>query len=253
MDDLIDPALMNGHDVDVEMQDEAVEGYHEPEHYGEMPSRRSREDTKMSETEAANLQLTKELDAEQFPLDPALEAAAVVYVKTEQEQTENTNTAVGETLEAAPSTLMNGDVSTPTKAKRPKASVNGEFSGGSIVQGPRQASRQPKGIARLSPEEMKSPSKRYTKSPMDERGSSAVSGQSGVMSGKSRRSSSNTSGTTHQIAGMAVQRGGSVEESRRRASRESTGGESDLGADERFARELQAAENGLRRRTSMRA
>src|SRR4051812_11182532 len=49
MDDLIDPALMNGNDNDVEMQDEAAEDYYGQEYRGEMQYRLSREDTKMSE------------------------------------------------------------------------------------------------------------------------------------------------------------------------------------------------------------
>lgn len=253
LDDLIDPALMNGNGIETDMQDEAVEDYYGHEYHGEMQSRLSREDTKTSETEAANLQLTKELDAEQFPVDPAIEAASLVQVKSEQESIESNSMGASGILDTASIPLTNGDVSTPTTASRPKPTVNGDFSGTPVTPGSPHSSRQPKIVVRMTPEEMKSPSKVYVKSPAEERGSSAVSGPSAVMGGKSRRSSSNTSRTTHQIAGVTGRRGGSVEESQHRVSRESTGAESDLGADEKFARELQAAENGLRRRTSMRA
>jgi hypothetical protein len=254
LDDLIDPALMNGNDVDVEMQDEAVEDYYTLEHHDEIQSRLSREDTKMSETEAANLQLTKELDAEQFPIDPALEATAAVQVKPELDLIENSNIGANGTIDAVSTSLATGDVSTPAATKTQNSMVNGDFSGALVTPGSRHSSRQPKAIERFSPEDIKSPSKVYAKSPADDRrGSSAASGQTVVMSGKSRRSSSNTSGTTHQLAGMPARRSASVEGPGRPVSRGSTGAESDLDADERFARELQAAENGLRRRTSMRA
>lgn len=245
---------MNGIDVDVEMQDEAVEDYYPEEAHDEIHSRTFREDTKMSETEAANLQLTKELDAEQFPIDPALGGPTMAQVKSEMDLTENGGLSGNGTVDAGSAPLANGDVSTPIATKSRTSKVNGDFSGSSAAPGSRHSSRQPKAIERFSPEDTKSPSKVYVKSPAkDRRGSSAASGHTVVMSGKSRRSSSNTSGTTHQLAGMPPRRSASVEEPGRPVSRASTGAESDLDADERFARELQAAENGLRRRTSMRA
>lgn len=85
------------------------------------------------------------------------------------------------------------------------------------------------------------------------RDSSATSAHSSAISVKSRRSSSNTSGTTHQIVAMMNKSARSRDDSVRPVSHGSLGGESELDADEKFARELQAAENGLRRRASVRA
>jgi len=254
LEDLIDPVLMNGTDVDVEMHEEAVEDDYMDEAPDENQPRLSREDTKMSETEAANLQLTYELDAEQFPIDPALDGPNTAQVKSEMDLTENGGLSDNGTLDEVPGPMANGETSTPVAIKSRNSKVNGDFSGSSATPASRHSSRQPKAIERFSPENIKSPSKVHAKSPVkDRRGSSAASGLTVVMSGKSRRSSSNTSRTTHQFAGIPSRRSVSVEETGRPISRGSEGGESDLDADERFARELQAAENGLRRRTSMRA
>jgi len=135
--------------------------------------------------------------------------------------------------------LPNGDIS---KAEPPSS-------------GSRQSPRQSKQVERFTPEDHRSPSKVPPKPVRSERrASSAASGQTMATSTKSRRSSSNTSGTIHQMAGIEARHDISREASARPVSRGSTvGGESDLDADARLARELQAAENGLRRRTSMRA
>jgi hypothetical protein len=113
----------------------------------------------------------------------------------------------------------------------------------------RHSSRQPKQIERYVPAIHKSPTKSQPKPTRSERrASSAASGQTMVDSVESRRSSSNTSGTTHRMAGTTKE--ASQEVSGPRASRGSTV-ESEPDADEKLARELQAEEHGLRRRASM--
>lgn len=123
-----------------------------------------------------------------------------------------------------------------------------------FAQASRHSSRQPKQVDRYVPEDNRSPFKTNAKVGRGERraSSSAVSAHTIISTTKSRRSSSNTSGTTHQVGMMGLKRRTSRETSVRPISRGSTGQESDMDADERLARELQAAENGLRRRTSMR-
>lgn len=114
----------------------------------------------------------------------------------------------------------------------------------------RHSSRQPKLVERYVPDAQVSPTKPLPQPSRGERrGSSAASGQTVVNSVKSRRSSSNTSGTTHQIA--ATMKQASSPGAAGPASRGSTA-ESDLDPDEKLARELQAQEHGLRRRQSMR-
>ena len=115
----------------------------------------------------------------------------------------------------------------------------------------RLSSRQSKPIDRYVPDDHRSPSKIPPRSvEADRRGSSAASVHSLMHSIKSRRSSSNTSGTIHVMATqMKKMPNGDAE--RRAGSRESTA-ESELDADEKMARELQAEEHGLRRRQSMR-
>ena len=113
----------------------------------------------------------------------------------------------------------------------------------------RHSSRQPKLVERYVPDAQVSPTKPLPQPRGERRGSSAASGPTVVNSVKSRRSSSNTSDTTHQIAATMEQASspGAV----RPVSRASTA-ESDLNPDEKLARELQAQEHGLRRRQSMR-
>jgi F-box and leucine-rich repeat protein 10/11 len=114
----------------------------------------------------------------------------------------------------------------------------------------RHSSRQPKVVERYIPDDHRSPTKPQPKAANSERrGSSAASGQTMVNSVKSRRSSSNTSGTTHQIA-AALKQAGSPSIKARQGSRGSTVESED--PDEKLARELQAEEHGLRRRQSMR-
>jgi len=175
-------------------------------------------------------------------IDPTLENT--VLVKSEHESS---------TIEVRSTPARRDDtVSTPAPALNGTL-VNGDYSGGyGWTPRSRQSSRQPKHVERFTPEDKRSPSKAFPKTRIDRRASSAASAQTFVTSIKSERSSSNTSGTTHQMAGLtASRRSASRDGDVRPVSRGSTGGESD--ADEKFARELQAAENGLRRRTSMRA
>lgn len=116
----------------------------------------------------------------------------------------------------------------------------------------RHSSRPTKQTDRFNLDDYKSPSK-PTPNPARRTSSSVVSAQSLHTTVNGRRSSSNTSGTTHQIAAAMVKRRTSGEMSARPLSRGSTANESELDADERFARELQAKEHGLRhRRTSVR-
>jgi F-box and leucine-rich repeat protein 10/11 len=124
----------------------------------------------------------------------------------------------------------------------------------------RHSSRQPKTVDRFVPDAHRSPSK--TRVSVARRASSAVSGHTIVATAKSRRSSSNTSTTLHNGGSTLLSKdlGGSIDASGNHLAqarpgsrgRESTA-ESELDADEKLARELQAEEHGLRRRQSMRA
>ncbi|EXJ76391.1 uncharacterized protein A1O5_00899 [Cladophialophora psammophila CBS 110553] len=239
LEDLIDPALTNG-DASQLANDANEEAYPTP---GPSKNECPADDTKH---EDGDVSLTNGVSQESVPIDPALG-------NTEEEATpikiERDQTAV------SADSNQNGNVATPTTIPN-GGSVKGEFSGPNTwSRGSRQSSRQPKQVERYTPEDKRSPSKPYPKPQRnDRRASSAASAQTVVTVIKSERSSSNTSSTTHQMAGMiASRRSASREASVRPVSRGSTGGESDMNADERFARELQAAENGLRRRTSMRA
>ena len=115
----------------------------------------------------------------------------------------------------------------------------------------RLSSRHSKPIERYVPDDNRSPTKLPPRSvEAERRASSAVSVHSIMHSVKSRRSSSNTSGTIHMM-GTQVTKAPMANGEGRAGSRESTV-ESELDADEKMARELQAEEHGLRRRQSMR-
>ncbi|ETI19358.1 hypothetical protein G647_09190 [Cladophialophora carrionii CBS 160.54] len=237
LDDLIDPALTNG-DQNQMTNDASDEDFHTPGPF------KSAGQVHHNGQADENRPTTNGVDPETVLVDPALEDGAAI--KSEEDPgtivvnsvTVNQNDPV-----STPSTIRNGSM------------VNGDFSGPfGWTPGSRQSSRQPKQIERYTPEEKRSPSKPFPKSHTDRRASSAASAHTVVTSIKSERSSSNTSGTTHQMAAILTSRRSvSREASARPVSRGSIGGESDVDADERLARELQAAENGLRRRTSMRA
>lgn len=177
-----------------------------------------------------------------------------VNIKAELDHSEYANLMDGHDDTKSTSPTHTSAFATPGPPKA-GSSVNGEYSGAAnSTPRSRHSSRQAKQVKRYTPEEKRTPTKPYPKpARSDRRASSAASNQTVVTSMKSRRSSSNTSGTTHQIAAMKPRPNASRDVSARPASRASTGGESDVDADERFARELQASENGLRRRTSMRA
>jgi hypothetical protein len=115
----------------------------------------------------------------------------------------------------------------------------------------RHSSRQPKQVERFVPADHRSPSKVQQASVR--RASSAVSAHTIVNSVKSRRSSSNTSATLMNGVHISTKNGMPSNGAERLGSqgRESTA-DSELTADERMARELQAEEHGLRRRQSMR-
>lgn len=119
------------------------------------------------------------------------------------------------------------------------------------LTGPQHSSRPSKQSDRIVTDRpSRSPAKAVSNAEGGSRASS-FSEQTTETGVKSRRSSSNTSGTTHRVATANVRRT-SQDTSVRPISRGSSAG-SDMDADERFARELQAAENGLRRRASMKA
>jgi F-box/leucine-rich repeat protein 10/11 len=237
LDDLIDPALTNG-DLSRMTNDASDEDFHTPGPFKD--ERQENHDGQVDE----EITMMDVVDSETVMIDPALEDAAAI--KSEEDPSAivvSPVTAIPEDHISTPSTIRNGSM------------VNGDFSGPfGWTPGSRQSSRQPKQIERYTPEDKRSPSKPFPKSHPDRRASSAASAHTVVTSIKSERSSSNTSGTTHQMAGiLASRRSVSHEASARPVSQGSIGGESDADADERLARELQAAENGLRRRTSMRA
>ncbi|EXJ91308.1 hypothetical protein A1O1_04418 [Capronia coronata CBS 617.96] len=206
----------------------------------------------VDQTEAIIQQTNGNIDQESIPVDPALEAMTEA-IKTEADSGDK-NAFHATAEETSPALKSNIVFSTPGLVKS-GSSVNGDYSGQSNPLPPsRHSSRQAKQVERYTPEDKRSPSKATPKPQRtDRRASSAASAQTMVTSVKSRRSSSNTSGTIHQMANIMARGSPSRENWARPVSRGSTGGESDVDADERFARELHAAENGLRRRTSMRA
>lgn len=253
LDDLIDPALMSA-DVSQMINEAAEEDFHTPR---PIINEAEAEATGGDKKPAADYDSAAPDDGYSMPVDPALEAMTAIVdgpmtIKSEVDQADK-NTLMDSAVADSISSKQDA-FSTPGPANLP-SSVDGDLSGAINSTGSRQSSRQPKQVQRYTPEDKRSPSKPCPKPARnDRRASSAASAQTIVTSVKSRRSSSNTSGTTHQIAGiMTSRRSASREATARPISRGSTGGESDMGADERFARELQAAENGLRRRTSMRA
>lgn len=118
----------------------------------------------------------------------------------------------------------------------------------------RQSSRPPKAVDKYIPETFRSPSKSVSRAVKSEHRDS-TSGESDHMIDtfdEIRRSSSNTSGTIHQAVAAVLKRKASRELSGRPVSRGSTIESERDADDERMARELQAAENGLRRRPSVR-
>jgi len=256
MDDLIDPALMNG-DSSEAVLDGVEDDFHTPAPFADefvVDGAESSDDIQ----ETATHDPIQDEVIDTIVVDPALDAIAaqaveVVNIKTELDHGEYLQLKDGN---ATDSTTPRNDsaFATPGPIKN-GCSVNGDFSApADSAPASRHSSRQPKQIEMYTPDDTRSPSKPFPKPPRsDRRASSAASAQTMVTSIKSRRSSSNTSSTIHQMALMMTRRSASREALARPVSRDSTGGSSDLDADERLARELQAAENGLRRRTSMRA
>ncbi|RVX67359.1 hypothetical protein B0A52_09140 [Exophiala mesophila] len=233
MGDLDDPEMHN--EAYRRAASEAIEDEPSPPCYNGA----SREGTKFSESgAAANLQLIKELDADHVT-------------------TTNLSDNIGIKREADGSDILRTPVATRTTGELATPSTIRMDTGMKETSPPsRYSSRQAKPVERYTPEEAKTPSKtavRSKASPL--RNSSEASGQTAVTSVKSRRSSSNTSGTTHQIAGGALRHNMAHENPAIRLNSvgSDAGADSDMDADEKFARELQAAELGLRRRASMRA
>ncbi|KIV83470.1 hypothetical protein PV11_05491 [Exophiala sideris] len=256
MDDLIDPALTNGDSFEVVL-DAVEDDFHTPAPFGDEFVVEEAEGSDDIEEEATHDPIDGEI-IDTIVVDPALGAMAAqaveaVNIKTELDHGEYLHLKDGNATE---STTPRNDsaFATPGPIKN-GCSVDGDYSGpADSAPRSRQSSRQPKEIEMYTHDDARSPSKPYPKpARSDRRASSAASAQTMVTNIKSRRSSSNTSSTIHQMAIMMTRRSVSREASVRPVSRDSTGGSSDLGADEKLARELQAAENGLRRRTSMRA
>ncbi|KIW59485.1 hypothetical protein PV05_03932 [Exophiala xenobiotica] len=256
LDDLIDPALTNG-DTAVFGAEAVEESFHTPGPFMDNDHDDS-EDAIPMLNGRTDPQLTDDDGPDTPPVDPAFTAIAVetaetVDIKMEHDQADTI--VVGGDVTESVASRHDSAFATPVPIKN-GSSVNGDHSAiATSTPGSRQSSRQHKQVERYTPEDKRSPSKTYPKPPRsDRRGSSAASAQTAMMSEKSRRSSSHTSSTLHQMArvGMLAGHSASIEASARPNSSGSTA-ESDVDADERFARDLQAAENGLRRRTSMRA
>ncbi|KIW14884.1 hypothetical protein PV08_07669 [Exophiala spinifera] len=262
LDEVIDPALMNGDSL-IFGQEAVEDSFHTPGPFVENAIDDSDDASRPVETENGieDVQPTDGGDGDStMPIDPSLmeitvQATEEVNIKNEHEAGD----VVMVDGDGADSTISrnNSAFATPGPIKT-GSSVNGDYSViASSTPGSRQSSRQPKQIERYTPEDKRSPSKTFSKPPgSNRRASSAASAQTVVTNPKSRRSSSHTSSIVHRD-GIALLRGqaASTEASisaARPVSRASTA-ESDLDADEKFARELHAAENGLRRRTSMRA
>jgi hypothetical protein len=255
LEDVIDPALMNG-DASQLSQEAIEDDPHTPGPFNDD-----------IEAESAGRQLNDMTDSHSRSDDQVLlidsteDAAADLAIQSPDIKMEHDHNEYHTSNEGperfSTAVKANGVFATPGSAKA-GSSVNGDYSG-TLNSGlrSRHSSRQPKQTERYSPEDNRSPSKTHPKpSESQRRASSAASAQTTATSVKRRRSSSNTSGTIHQMASMAGMAGIKVgrspfpDASARPVSRDSG---SDLGADEQFARQLQAAENGLRRRTSMRA
>ncbi|KIW41221.1 uncharacterized protein PV06_06796 [Exophiala oligosperma] len=260
MDDLIDPSLVNGESL-LFGQEILEESFHTPGAFVENAIDDSDDASRHMENGMDDVQPADDGDGEdEMPIDPSLMEIAVQATETVNIKNEH---------EAGDVVMVDGDVAEATTSRNNSAfatpgpiktgsSVNGDYSAiASSTPGSRQSSRQPKQVERYTPEDKRSPTKAYPKPPRsNRRASSAASAQTIVTNPKSRRSSSHTSSTVHRDAiAMLRGRGASTEISisaARPVSRASTA-ESDLDVDEKFARELHAVANGLRRRTSMRA
>lgn len=250
-EELIDPALMNGDAF--RLADHAIEDENSTP---DADVNGSVGEVHVPRDEETEQRTNGGINHKALLLDPALEAMTASHVdmiKAEADTSDN-HALQNAAEETSPAVKSNAGFSTPGPVKH-GSSLNGDFSGqASFVLNSRHSSRQAKQVERYTPEDKRSPSKAVPKSQRtDYRASSVASAQTVVTSVKSRRSSSNTSGTIHQMAGIMARRSPSREAWARPGSRGSIGGESEVDADEKFARELQAAENGLRRRTSMRA
>ncbi|OAL38541.1 hypothetical protein AYO20_02191 [Fonsecaea nubica] len=189
-EDLIDPALTNGDASDL-ANDVDEETFHTP---GLVNNRSPAGD---GEHVGEDVSAANEDDSKLIPIDPALGTTEeeAVPIKSEHDQ-------VAGSVE--PSALQqNNTLSTPNAGQNGTA-ASGELSGPyTWTPGSRQSSRQPKQVERYTPEDKKSPSKPYPKPQRnDRRASSAASAHTVVTSIKTERSSSNTSGTTHQMAGI---------------------------------------------------
>ena len=234
-EDMIDPALMNG-DTSHLGNYASEEDFHTPGPFSgdrfDQPEQTDRDAPMANGCISENA------------IDPSLDDSALI--KTEQDS----STIVVHSTSVNHSSAL----STPAPVRN-ATSINGDYSGGyGWTPGSRQSSRQPKHVERFTPEDKRSPSKPFPKSQVDRRASSAASAQTVMTSIKSERSSSNTSGTTHQMAGLLAssRRSGSRDGDARPGSRGSGAG-TEADADELFARQLQAAENGLRHRASVRS
>ena len=140
--------------------------------------------------------------------------------------------------------------STPASDTSPRPSVetNGTQLGPPATTPSRHSGRQAKGIDRYVPDDTRQTPKSIKS---NQRASSSVSsGQVISVEGKSRRSSSHTSATTHQVAaGQRSGKAGSpVSVSGARPGSSGSAADLELDPDEAFARQLQIAELGLRRR-----
>jgi hypothetical protein len=176
--------------------------------------------------------------AEEAAIDPALMAPESPVLKQEPGAEQVQPQVNG--IEPEPSAKQEAETSPkpPSTTRTPRTSF-------SPVQ--RHSSRQTKQVERYVPEEHRSPTKPVKPEP-SRRASSAATVQTAT-SPKSRRSSSNTSGTTHQQAAIKQEAGTKIE---RAGSGERGSTVESEDKDEKYARELQMMEHGLRRRGSMR-
>jgi F-box and leucine-rich repeat protein 10/11 len=237
LDSLIDPALLEPSSIVVDdpmqldLPNDGSESYIEPDATG-----------------AAN-DVNDNIQSSSHIKEVELDTGMVVVSKSVKEEPDLAE------VTAKPFSVQQGRSASSPLLKKENATAwqNNQEAGTkrtSMSPAQRHSSRQPKQVERYVPENHRSPTKLQSRPARSERrASSAASGQTMVNSVESRRSSSNTSGTTHRIA--AATKEASQEASGRRVSRGSTV-ESEADADEKLARELQAEEHGLRRRASMR-
>lgn len=254
----IDPALMNDvsmHGYDQQMTDQGYQAAdpHIPFDYSIQDDTRMEgehtEKTLFEETQFSAIDTKNSIDD---LIDPNLEIAHVVQNRVPEPlmtaQVTNLRQSPDHDISYSPITVDGQPIESTEKSDVDMIDMP------VITPVSIQSSRPPRVVDKYIPETFRSPSKSISRAVKSEHRDS-TSGESDHMidtSDEIRRSSSNTSGTIHQAVAAVLKRKASRELSGRPVSRGSTIESERDADDERMARELQAAENGLRRRPSVR-